>query len=382
MSHDTGQNILPLVLSMSRFPGNPTLKSNSDYPRAVVLQILPEPVPGPSFSAVSFHVLSEQPCRGFHTGLRKFRHKNFSDRSIRDEIGEPGNSRSACSERSLSPSVLPILSGAPQIAKIPRTGLFHRTALDDHGFAAQDLWYCLFRGMNAVKLQNTACLLLLISACVVAMLSPAAADSGAAESTKTQPAANSASAASETPLRPGDKAPSWQQVPGADDESHSLADLDAHDVIVVCFTSNTCLYSIDYEDRLKLLHQKYQENGSKVAIVAINSNDGEGDSLQAMKDRVIAKEFVFDYLKDESQQVARSYGAIFTPEFFVLNRERVIIYRGAMDDHTDAARATKSYVELAVEAGLNNNLPEVSEVPAPGCKVRYRNERRNSRKKK
>jgi peroxiredoxin len=182
-------------------------------------------------------------------------------------------------------------------------------------------------------------------------------------------------------VRPGDSAPDWQKLPGTDDELHSLSDLKDHDVIVICFTSNTCPYSTDYESRMNELQSMFDSQGRRAILVAVNSNDHPGDSLDRMRERVQQQDLKYLYLRDESQKVAKSFGAIYTPEFFVLNKERKVVYRGAMDDDTDAAKVQSEYVAIAVEAAMDGGQPEVAEAPARGCQIRYRKERRNSRRK-
>ncbi len=177
-------------------------------------------------------------------------------------------------------------------------------------------------------------------------------------------------------LKPGDKAFAWTQLQGVDDRTHSLADLADQDVVVLCFTSNSCPYSVDYEDRMMALQKSCLDAGQKVVLVAINSNSVKADELDAMKARATEKGFNFAYLKDESQAVAKAYGALYTPEFFVLNKDRTIVFRGAMDDQTDAAKVTTNYVELAIHAALTGKMPSTTEVPARGCAVRYKRVRR------
>lgn len=182
----------------------------------------------------------------------------------------------------------------------------------------------------------------------------------------------------EKALQPGDTAPAWKDLKGTDDKAHSSSDLPKDTVIIVCFTSNTCPYSVDYEDRLNALHHKLTSAGANAVLVAINSNGIADDDLDHMKQRAAKKEFGFAYLKDESQSVARAFGAVYTPEFFVLNKERKIIYKGAMDDVTDATKVSVRYVELAVEAALTGTETETKAVPARGCTIRFKRERRKA----
>jgi peroxiredoxin len=172
----------------------------------------------------------------------------------------------------------------------------------------------------------------------------------------------------------GDAAPAWSDLLGVDDQKHSLADLSDSKVVVVVFTCNSCPYAVDVEDRLLALHKKYADLG--VALVAINVNKVEDDLLPAMKDKADEKGFRFPYLFDESQQIAKQYGAIYTPEFFVINQERKVLYMGAMDDSPDGKQVTNAYVQKAVDAALDGKQPEVTETPAIGCRVRYERVRR------
>jgi peroxiredoxin len=179
-------------------------------------------------------------------------------------------------------------------------------------------------------------------------------------------------------LNIGDAAPAWTGLPGVDDKQHSLADLKDKQAVVVVFTCNSCPYAVDYEDRLIAFSKKHCGPQSKVALVAINVNTVPDDRLPAMKVRAEKKRFDFPYLFDESQKIARDYGATFTPEFFVLDQQRKIAYMGAMDDNTDPAKAKVSYVEAAVEAVLTGKSPEVKETVARGCLVRYERQRRKN----
>ena len=172
-------------------------------------------------------------------------------------------------------------------------------------------------------------------------------------------------------LNIGDPAPAWIKLPGVDGKEHSLADLKDKQAIVVVFTCNSCPYAVDYEDRVITFAKKYAGPDSKVALVALGVNAFDADRLPAMKARAEAKSFNFPYLFDETQKIAVDYGARVTPEFFVLNRERKVVYMGAMDDNTDAAKAKINYVEAAVEAVLQGKSPEVKETNGIGCQVRW-----------
>lgn len=174
----------------------------------------------------------------------------------------------------------------------------------------------------------------------------------------------------------GDQAPSWKDLPGVDGRTHSLSDLKDKEVVVVVFTCNSCPYAVDYEDRLIAFARKQARPESPVAVVAINVNKIEADRLPKMKERAEKKGFPFPYLFDETQVIAQKYGANYTPEFFVLNKGRRIVYMGAMDDSSNAEKVKTRYLEPAVSAALSGVKPEVAETVAIGCRVRYERKRR------
>jgi peroxiredoxin len=174
----------------------------------------------------------------------------------------------------------------------------------------------------------------------------------------------------------GDAAPDWKELEGIDGKRHSLADFTDKDVLVVCFTCNTCPYAVDYEDRLIGLAKGFAGEGNRCALVAINANKVKDDLLPAMQERAKAKGFNFPYLHDETQQVARSYGATFTPEFVVLNKDRKVVYLGRMDDSPDGKNIAQRYLDDAISAALAGKLPTTTETLAVGCLVRYVRERK------
>ncbi len=176
----------------------------------------------------------------------------------------------------------------------------------------------------------------------------------------------------------GDQPEAWADLPGTDDQRHSLKQLDKFDLVVVVFTCNSCPYAVDYEQRINELAEKYQGENSKVAVVAINVNKIEADQLPAMKKRAEERKFRFPYLYDETQKIAKAYGAVRTPEFFLLNKERRIVYMGAMDDNTKADQVKTRYLEDAIAAALAGKPIAATETPPVGCAIRYVRERKKS----
>jgi len=174
----------------------------------------------------------------------------------------------------------------------------------------------------------------------------------------------------------GDKAPEWKKLPGVDGKGLALSDLKKREVVVVVFTCNSCPYAMDYEERLIEFVKAHCGKDSGVSLVAVNVNKVEADLPAAMKKRAEEQKFNFPYLFDETQKIAKDYGAGVTPECFVLNRERKIVYMGAMDDSPDATKVKRRYVEEAVVAALAGKLPEVKETVPIGCRIRFERRRR------
>jgi peroxiredoxin len=167
----------------------------------------------------------------------------------------------------------------------------------------------------------------------------------------------------------GDRAPVWSNLPGTDGKRHALADLKDKQVVVLVFTCNSCPVATGYEDRIIALAKRYSEK--YVAVVAVNVNTIDEDRLDKMTERAKERAFPYPYLYDESQQIAKDYGATYTPEFFVLDRDRRIAYMGAMDDVSPPRPETKHYLDDAVRALLDGRKPPVAETRARGCAMRF-----------
>lgn len=170
----------------------------------------------------------------------------------------------------------------------------------------------------------------------------------------------------------GDAAPAWQDLEGVDGRKHSLADFKDKDVVVVVFTCNSCPVAAGYEDRIIALAKKYAGPDGKVGLAAINVNTGKDDALPAMKTRAEKKKLSYPYLFDPTQAIAQKYGAVFTPEFFVLDKARKVVYTGAMDDKAPPGEASKHYLEDALKEALAGKKAEPAETSAAaGCRIRY-----------
>ncbi len=176
----------------------------------------------------------------------------------------------------------------------------------------------------------------------------------------------------------GDAAPAWADLEGTDGAKHALADLKGKAVVVVAFTCNSCPVARDYEDRLIALGTTYAAADSSVAVVAVNVNTGKDDALPAMTARAAKRKFPFAYLYDPSQEIARKYGAAYTPEVFVLGRDRKVVYLGAFDDKAPPGEPAARHVEDAVRAALAGTPAAPRETSASaGCRIKFAAKKRD-----
>lgn len=179
-------------------------------------------------------------------------------------------------------------------------------------------------------------------------------------------------------LSPGDAAPAWEKLAGTDGKAHALADLKDKDVVVVVFTCNSCPVAEAYEDRIIGFAKRHAGEGSKVGLVAVNVNTGKDDALPAMTRRAAKKGFPFPYLYDPTQEIARKYGAMYTPEFVVLDKDRKVVYLGAMDDKAPPGEAKLNHLEAAVTAALAGKPPATAETSAAaGCGIKFNKKKRD-----
>ena len=159
-----------------------------------------------------------------------------------------------------------------------------------------------------------------------------------------------------------------------DGKTYALTDLKNAKGYVVVFTCNNCPYAKAYEDRIIALHQKYAAEG--YPVVAINPNDKTVqplDSYDNMKKRAKEKSFPYLYLYDESQEIAKTYGAVRTPHVFLLDQDKKVRYIGAIDDNSDEPENVKEkYLENAIEALKTGREVAVKETKALGCGIKWK----------
>ncbi|MBK6546684.1 MAG: thioredoxin family protein [Saprospiraceae bacterium] len=152
----------------------------------------------------------------------------------------------------------------------------------------------------------------------------------------------------------------------------SLADYKAAQGFVIVFTCNHCPYAKMYEKRIIDLHKKYEKKG--YSVIAINPNDPEvvpEDSYAEMVKISKKKKYPFVYLLDEGQKVYPKFGATKTPHVYILDKNYVVKYIGAIDDNPkDESAVQIKYVENAIDALIKGTNPDPAVTKAIGCSVK------------
>ncbi len=173
--------------------------------------------------------------------------------------------------------------------------------------------------------------------------------------------------------KPGDKATDFK-LKSVDGKMYSLVDYKEAKGFIIVFTCNHCPFAKKYEDRINELAKKYKPKG--YILLAINPNDPEvqpDDSFELMKVRAKEKGFVFPYLFDEGQKIFPQYGATKTPHVFLLDKNRIVKYIGAIDDNVDDANEVKvKYLENAIAALKSGKTPSPEITKAIGCSIKFK----------
>lgn len=170
----------------------------------------------------------------------------------------------------------------------------------------------------------------------------------------------------------GDKAQDFQ-LPATDGKNYSLKDFGDADVLVVFFTCNHCPFVIGSDEVTRQTAEKYASKG--VRFVGINSNSKNTyaeDSFEHMVERMNQQQFPWVYLRDESQDVARTYGALRTPHFFVFDKNRTLVYTGrGVDNPRDADHSTVNDLDRALAEVTAGNPVSVPVTNPIGCNVKW-----------
>jgi peroxiredoxin len=170
----------------------------------------------------------------------------------------------------------------------------------------------------------------------------------------------------------GDRAPNFENLPGADGKSYSLRSFEDKPTLVVIFSCNHCPYVKAYEDRMIGIQRDYADRG--VQIVAINSNDDKSypeDSFDQMVIRAREKKFNFPYLRDASQKIVDEYGAVCTPHVFAFDKARILRYRGRIDDSRYPAEVKNNDLRNALDDMVEERSVKVSDTRPFGCSIKW-----------
>jgi len=173
-------------------------------------------------------------------------------------------------------------------------------------------------------------------------------------------------------LRIGDKAPDFR-LQATDGKTYSLDDFKTSRTLVVFFTCNHCPFVIGSDEVTRITALRFKDKG--VAFIGINSNSEntyQEDDFDNMVKRMNEQRFPWVYVRDKSQDVARAYGALRTPHFFVFNKERRLVYTGrGVDNPRNTAEMTTNDLERALEeivAGKPVSIPLTNPI---GCNVKW-----------
>lgn len=185
-----------------------------------------------------------------------------------------------------------------------------------------------------------------------------------------------------TSLRSAEASPAWPTLPigsigpsfeglqGTDDRRYGASDFTDREALVLIFSSNRCPTAKAYGQRMNALEREYGERG--VQLVAINSNDPNlypDESLPRMVDRAAEDGYLFPYLVDDGQGVAKAFGATCTFHVFVLDRARRLVYEGRFDDARLEERVTSADLRDALDDLLAGREVRVPKTRAFGCSL-------------
>jgi peroxiredoxin len=177
---------------------------------------------------------------------------------------------------------------------------------------------------------------------------------------------------SQIKLKTGDIAPDFQLL-GVDDKKHTLNDCNSYQGILVIFICNHCPY---VKAKAEAFNELYEKFGDKIAIIGINSNDSKDypeDSFENMKKTAKEKGFKFDYLIDDTQEIAKKYGAICTPDPFLFNSKKQLVFHGRIDNAMKPDDiATEKTMINNIKKLLSGEKIEKDFDPSIGCSIKWK----------
>lgn len=162
-------------------------------------------------------------------------------------------------------------------------------------------------------------------------------------------------------------------LPAVDGKTYSLQDFPTGTPLVIMFICNHCPYVKAIEDRLIHLGEDLKKTG--VPVLAICSNDEDTypeDNFENLKKRWEEKKYPFPYLHDKTQAVAKSFGALCTPDFFVYDQDHKLAYRGRLDDSwKDPVKVTRQELLEAVKLLARGEKAPQNQTPSMGCSIKW-----------
>jgi len=178
-----------------------------------------------------------------------------------------------------------------------------------------------------------------------------------------------------TMLALGTQAPHFSLPDPATDKAVSLGDFDAAPALLVMVLSNHCPFVKHIADELGAFGREYEARG--LAMVAINANDVDrypDDHPDRMVEEVALRGYPFPYLFDESQEVAKAFQAACTPDFFLFDSDRRLVYRGQFDSSRPSLSiaVTGSDLRAACDAALAGDAPNEPQIPSIGCNIKWK----------
>lgn len=178
---------------------------------------------------------------------------------------------------------------------------------------------------------------------------------------------------SQVVLKKGDSAPDFELL-GVDGKKHSLATYQNHDALLVIFMCNHCPYVKAKVDAINEIQNKFK---GKLAVIGINSNDAiayPDDSYDSMKKFAQERGITFSYLVDETQQIAKKYGAVCTPDPFLFGKDRKLVFHGRIDNAMKPEdKATEKTMIANVEKLLAGQSIAKDFDPSIGCSIKWKN---------
>jgi peroxiredoxin len=166
-------------------------------------------------------------------------------------------------------------------------------------------------------------------------------------------------------LEPGDKATDFK-ITNFDGKTYQLSDLKSSSAIVIMFWSTECPFVQAYNDRINSIVSSYQSKN--VVFWGINSNNTE--SIDRVKEHYADKKYNFPMLKDEYNKIADMFGATRTPEVFVLDNNRTILYHGRIDDSRDAKEVQSTDLKNALDEILSGKEVTNKITKQFGCTIK------------